>query len=196
MHLSLLCIIYCYPAGWIVTLSMIYVTEFYQLLLDYIFKWCLWTLGRGMSMQVFYTCYTAQVGAGCQWCRKMSLLRQQLLLLWPYHIHGKDRLCKAFKAFRNMSHEHFISLCLTDQGENFTVHCNVCWNMWHRRHCLWFEGRGWLEWELVKVLGCTWKNTPWIFYWLSVSPWKDHPPNYFSVPHILHVSYICFFFYF
>lgn len=65
MHLHLLCIIYCYPAGWIVTLSMIYVTEFYQLLLDYIFKQCPWTLGREMSVQVFYTCYTAEVDAAC-----------------------------------------------------------------------------------------------------------------------------------
>lgn len=59
MHLHLLCIIYYYPAGQIVTLIMIYVTEFYQLLLAYIFKWCPWTLGREMSVQVFYTCYTA-----------------------------------------------------------------------------------------------------------------------------------------
>lgn len=82
MHLHLLCIIYCYPAGWIATLSMIYVTEFYQLLLDDIFQWCPWTLEREMSVQVFYTCYTAEVGAACcQWCRKMSLLQQQLLVL-------------------------------------------------------------------------------------------------------------------
>lgn len=107
-----------------------------------------------------------------------------------------DRVLNAFKAFRNMSQEHFISLCLTDQGENFTVHCTLCWNMWHRRHCWWLEDRGWLGWELVKVLGCTWKITPQIFYWLSVSPWKKHPQNYCSVPHILHVWYICFFFYF
>lgn len=67
--------------------------------------------------------------------------------------------------------------------------------MWHRRHRLWLEDRGWLGWELVKVLGCTWKITPWIFYWLSVSPWKNHPPNFCSAPHVLHVWCIYFFYF-
>lgn len=75
----------------------------------YIFKWCRRTLGKEMSVQTFYTCYTAEVGAACCQSHAIKCLSFSTSS-WYCDLNTSlaDRLFNAFKAFRTMLQEHFM----------------------------------------------------------------------------------------